>query len=77
MRWGRWWAVQWCLDGWISLGVHIDFRSRITSGPEPTRYGPYLDLHLVCAIISLGVQPIYSGDLDAVSSVSRGGVRAH
>ncbi len=66
--------VQACWDGWISLGIHIDWRSRRTASGQ--RYGPYVDMHLLCVIVSIGVNPVYSGEIDTVSSVSRGGLRA-
>jgi hypothetical protein len=50
VAWGRWWMIQYSLDGTFSLGLHID----------PVRreaYGPYLDLHLVALAISLGRRP--------------------
>jgi hypothetical protein len=64
--------VQWQFAGWLSLGVHLDFRTRITA--EGQRYGPYLDLHLLCVIVSLGRWPLYSGALERSVSVSRGGL---
>lgn len=72
---GKWWMVQCCLDGGLSLGVHIDLRCRRT-GKTNQRYGPYIDLHVLCFIISIGVNPVYSGDLDALASYSRGGRNA-
>lgn len=75
MRWGSWWAFQWSWDGWLSLGIHLDFRARVESGTG-VRYGPYVDFHVGWCILSLGVNPIYSGDLDLASSVARGGKRA-
>ena len=72
VRYSRWWAVQWVLDGWFSLGIHIDFRHRRADSGRT--YGPYLDLHLGVVVLSLGWQPIYSGDLERALSVSRGGV---
>lgn len=67
--------VQWCLGGWLSLGIHIDFKTRYTGIP-PVAYGPYVDLHLIVAILSLGRNPRYSGDIQTNCSVSRGGIRA-
>ena len=64
--------VQWCLDGWFSLGVHVDFRIRQISDGQT--YGPYVDLHLGCVIISIGNNPAFSGRLESACSVSRGGV---
>ena len=66
--------AQACFDGWVSLGIHIDLRRRATASCR--RYGPYIDLHLGCLIVSLGRNPAYSGEIDAAASVSRGGLRA-
>lgn len=63
---GRWWAVQWCFDGWFSLGVHVDIKSRKTA-VSGTRYGPYVDFHLGPLIVSLGVNPIYSTDVESLT----------
>lgn len=71
---GTWWMVQWCFDGWISFGIHIDFRTR-TAAKAGIKYGPYVDLHLGCLIVSVGRNPKYSGELDCSSSVGRGGIR--
>lgn len=75
MRYGKWWAVQWSWDRWLSLGIHVDLRSR-RSATAGVRYGPYVDLHLACLILSVGVNPIYAGALEQSVSVSRGGMRA-
>lgn len=74
LRCGSWWMAQACFDGWLSLGVHLDLRRRRTA--DGRRYGPYIDLHLGCLILSFGVNPAYSGEIEAASSVSRGGLRA-
>jgi hypothetical protein len=71
-RYGKWWSIQWSLDRVFSLGFHFDMRRRITNSGE--KYGPYLDIHLPCLIISLGVNPIYSGAIDLLFSYSRGGI---
>jgi len=72
MRWGRWWAVQ--RNGGFSLGLHIDpFTHRTNDG---TKYGPYLDLHLIQWVVSVGVNPIYAGELHLKASYSRGGISA-
>ena len=73
-RCASWWMVQASFDGWVSLGIHIDLRRRRAANGR--RYGPYVDLHLGCVIVSLGVNPAYSGEIGAASSVSRGGLRA-
>lgn len=63
--------IQWAFDGWLSFGVHLDFRYREN---EQRSYGPYIDLHMGLLILSLGYHPVYSGELDLRSSVSRGGL---
>lgn len=78
VRYGSWWCVQWCRDGWLGLGIHVDFRRRIgylADSDTPVRYAPYLDLHLGWLIVSVGVNPVYSGHLYCDTSVSRGGRR--
>lgn len=72
LRHGSWWMVQWCLDGWLSLGIHVDFKRRVTG--DGARYGPYVDVHLGVVVVSVGVNPKMSGDLESGVSVSRGGV---
>jgi hypothetical protein len=67
---GRWWMVQLVLDGWVSLGVHLDFKHRRYSAGT---YGPYVDLHLGVLILSLGWHPYLSTDLERCASYSRGG----
>lgn len=71
---GAWWMVQWQFDGWASLGVHLDLKRRYTAR-EGIAFGPYIDLHLGCFIVSLGVNPRFSQDLDS-PRLLRGGVRA-
>lgn len=63
---GKWWAVQWCFDRWLSLGVHVDWSRRLTA-KERIPYGPYLDVHLGVLIVSVGVNPIYSTDVDSMT----------
>lgn len=67
---GNWWMVQASLAGWFSLGIHIEPRRRTSPNGG---YGPYVDLHLGVVILSLGRNPVWSGDLEAGVSVSRGG----
>lgn len=64
MRWGvrhgRWWMVQWSLDGTLSLGVHVDpVRRQAWAGS----YGPYADLHLGPIVVSIGNHPARAGEL--------------
>lgn len=71
---GRWWAFQMaaCI-GPVNLGVHLETRARRRSS-DGMRYGPYLDVHLPFCIASVGVNPIYSGELDLLASCGRGGL---
>lgn len=71
IRYGRWWAIQWVLDGWLSLGLHLDLRRRAHPAGS---YGPYLDLHLGVVTLSVGNNPAYSGDLERALGASRGGL---
>lgn len=73
LYYGPWWMIQFQWDRWISVGLHVDFRRRIRS-LDGKAYGPYVDLHLLCIIISLGWNPAYSGELDLKASVGRGGL---
>ncbi len=73
LHYGSWWMVQWCCTGWVSFGVHIDFRTRLNQDHK-VKYGPYIDFHFLCFILSLGRNPRFSGDLEKCVSVSRGGV---
>ena len=73
MKYGKWWAIQWSFDGWVSFGVHLDFRVRYNESVSRF-YGPYVDIHFLWFILSLGVNPIYAGELDLKTSVSRGGI---
>lgn len=73
MRWGvrhgRWWLVQWSLDGSMSFGLHVDPCRRLAdTGP----YGPYLDLHLGCVVVSVGRHPARANGL--VALLGQGGV---
>jgi len=56
---GSWWMIQWCFDGWVSFGIHIDFKKRRT-GKSGIRYSPYMDVHLLFFIFSVGVNPYFS-----------------
>ena len=73
MRYGRWWSVLPVQERCLSLGVHLDTRARRTAG-EGLRYGPYVDLHLGWVIVSVGVNPIYAGEVDLLIPSARGGV---
>lgn len=73
MTYGPLWALQWGLDRLLSIGLHIEPRSRRTNAG--TRYGPYLDLHLPGLVLSVGINPILAGELDLIRSYSRGGIR--
>lgn len=64
--------LQVICDGWLSFGVHLDFKHRHDAYGHT--FGPYADLHLGVAILSLGWHPQYSSDLERVSTASRGGL---
>jgi hypothetical protein len=70
---GSWWMVQWVqpFDYWFGLGLHIDLKAR-RRPDNGERYGPYIDLHIGWAILSLGVNPYHSTDYNR-GSVGRGG----
>lgn len=72
---GRWWMIQAGSNiGPFTLGFHLDTHCRRT-GRDKIRYGPYLDLHLPFTVVSVGVNPAYSGEIEMLASYSRGGVR--
>jgi hypothetical protein len=73
MLYGSWWAFQWYFKGWVSLGVHVDFRCRLNQRSQ-VRYGPYIDLHLLCVIVSIGRNPAYSGELEMLIPGGRYGI---
>lgn len=71
VRYGRWWMIQWSLDGSASLGIHVDPRARIA---ERGRFGPYLDLHLGPIVVSLGYHPARANglvDLYGIGAIMR------
>lgn len=63
MRWhtkfGKYWALHWQFDSWVSFGFHIDFKRR-KNAQYKIKFGPYLDIHFLCFIFSIGYNPIYS-----------------
>lgn len=67
--------VQWSWAGWLSLGIHIDPRSRqIDSGKyKGMMSGPYVDVHLLNVIFSFGRLPEYTPPEMYKSWTSRGG----
>jgi hypothetical protein len=62
--------VQWAWDGWFSLGIHIDFRHRKRG--DGLAYGPYVDFHFGWVIVSLGLNPVYAGEIELKTSVAIG-----
>jgi len=72
MRYGSWWAIQ--RNSGLSLGVHLEVRSHVSG--VGVRYGPYVDLHVIQWVVSVGVNPIYAGELHLKASYSRGGIAA-
>lgn len=75
MRFGSWWAVQWALDRPFAVGVHLEPRT-LTNSTQGVRFGPYVDVHLPFLILSVGRNPIYSGEVELLVGYSRGGVSA-
>lgn len=71
---GRWWMFQWSWNGWLSLGVHLDFRRRPV-GDNKT-YGPYVDVHFGPYILSLGNNPVYTAAEEFRIAGGRGGIEA-
>jgi hypothetical protein len=69
-RYGKWWMLQGGWDGWFSLGIHIDFRHRHRG--DGLAYGPYVDFHIGWVIASLGLNPVYAGDIELHTSVAIG-----
>ena len=69
VRHGRWWMLQYMLDMTLSLGIHIDPRHhpRADCGP----YGPYVDLHILCLVVSLGFNPARA---NALHLLQQGGI---
>lgn len=65
---GDWWMVQFQWAGWLSLGLHVDFRRRPHSGLVA---GPLVDLHLGPFIFSVGRNCYLAFEFD-INSV-RGG----
>jgi hypothetical protein len=61
VRWGDHWMIQWSLDGTLSLGVHLDPRTRQA---DAGGYGPYVDVHTGPVVVSLGNHPARAGDLE-------------
>lgn len=57
---GKYWAVQLYRNWYVSLGVHIDFRR------------PYLDLHLLWFIVSIGHEPYRTERVDKHRHSCRG-----
>lgn len=57
-RWGvyfgRWWMVQYALDGTLSFGVHLDPKRRVA---DEGTFGPYLEIHFLCFAFSIGNNP--------------------
>lgn len=72
MRYGSWWALQ--RNSGLSFGVHVEPRSHVSGAG--VRYGPYVDVHVVQWVVSVGVNPIYAGELHLKASYSRGGIAA-
>lgn len=63
MKWycyyNRFLAFHCQFDYWLSFGIHIDFKKRLNAN-QNKNYGPYIDIHFLNCIISIGNNPIYS-----------------
>lgn len=74
MRWfikyGSWWGIQFSTAYAVQLGFHLELRRRKSGA---TGYGPYLDIHIPCFIVSIGRHPMITGYLDSLMPSSRGG----
>lgn len=69
VRHGSWWLFQWSWDRTVGVGIHIDpCRRESESGP----YGPFCDLHLGPAVLSLGYHPARANGL--VTLLGQGGI---
>lgn len=67
LRAGRWYMIQWTLDGTVSLGVHVDpLRRSGDHGP----FGPYVDVHLGPVVVSVGNHPDRAGDYAKLASTA-------
>ena len=71
IHFGKWWAVQVVPVHALSLGIHVEPRVGLTG--DATVYGPYIDLHLGPAIISLGRHPVFTPPDELDRHYSRGG----
>ena len=71
MKSGKCWMIQWCWDGWISFGMHVDLKKRFASDTN-IQYAPYMDIHFLWFIFSVGVNPKYSNPY-AANIIGRGG----
>jgi hypothetical protein len=73
MRWGcrsgRFFAIQWIMDGSLSLGIHVDPLIR-QWGEGPGTYGPYVDLHLGPFILSIGNRPARASALHMIDQAA-------
>lgn len=58
--WGSWWAVQFYRAGYVSLGVHVDLRR------------PYIDLHVLWLIASVGRNPGFTDEAEWKRGSCRG-----
>jgi hypothetical protein len=54
----KYFMLHWCFDWHFSLGFHVDFKRRKT-GKDKIIYGPYIDIHFLWYIFSIGYQPYW------------------
>lgn len=58
--WGRWWAVQFYAAPYLSVGIHFDFAM------------PYMDVHFLWLIASIGRNPVVTNEEDRHKGSCRG-----
>jgi len=58
--WGRWWAVQIYAAPYVSVGLHVDLAM------------PYLDVHFLWVIASVGNNPVITNERDRHKGSCRG-----
>lgn len=59
IKYGKWWMIQWQFASWISIGIHIDVKTKVNSITK-IKYAPYIDIHFLFFIFSLGLNPYES-----------------
>jgi len=54
----KFWMIQFAIDGWISFGIHLDFKRR-KDAKSGQRYGPFAEIHFLFFIFSIGINPYF------------------